>query len=226
MDYKYAYLTGGLLLGVVWAVIFLFRKDLRREILLGSLMGLPFGLIEYFFVPYYWNPLSLFDFIRKFGFGIESFIFAFFTAGIASVFYEFLENRRTAKINRKSKNNALLLGLFLAIFILLNLFFPSRPVYDLTVAFAVVTIVIAFLRRDLIPQIVASAFVFAALYWLMYVLTEIIYPGFVLMFYNLQNLSGIFILGVPLEEIIIAFTGGACWSVLYEYSNGYKLKRF
>lgn len=212
------------MIGVIWLVIFLIRKDLRQEMLFGSFLGLPFGFIEYFFVPSYWNPLSLFDFIRRFGFGIESFIFAFFTAGIAAVFYEFLGNKKTVKIKQGRKNNILLYAVFVATFIILEFIFPSRAVYNLAAAFAIAACAVALQRRDLVPQMITSAFMFGALYLLMFALMEAIYPGVVSMFYNLHNLLGIFILGVPLEEIIIAFIGGACWSVLYEYVNGYRVR--
>ena len=55
------------------------RKDLRKEIILASLLGMPLGLSDYIFIPWYWNPHMLFN-LKP---GIESFIFAFAIGGIA-----------------------------------------------------------------------------------------------------------------------------------------------
>ena len=35
---------------------------------------------------------------------------------------------------------------------------------------------------------------------------------------------GIYIHGVPIEELLFAATGGAIWSVAYEYVHGYRLQ--
>jgi len=43
----------------------------------ASFFGLPFDLVDYFLVPEYWNPESLFGLIKKYGVGIESFVFFF-----------------------------------------------------------------------------------------------------------------------------------------------------
>ena len=45
------------------------------------------------------------------------------------------------------------------------------------------------------------------------------------MYYNLPNLLGIYVRGVPIEEVLFAATGGAVWSVAYEYVYGYRLER-
>ena len=39
MRLELGYLTGGLILGVVYLVLYLWRKDLRREMLFGGLMA-------------------------------------------------------------------------------------------------------------------------------------------------------------------------------------------
>lgn len=51
------------------------------------------------------------------------------------------------------------------------------------------------------------------------------YPEFVRRYYNLPNLLGVYVRGVPIEEVLFAATGGAVWSVAYEYVYGYRLER-
>jgi len=44
-----------------------------------------------------------------------------------------------------------------------------------------------------------------------------LYPEFVVRYYNLPNLMGIKLLGVAIEKLLFAATGGAVWSAAYEY---------
>ena len=50
---------------------------------------------------------------------------------------------------------------------------------------------------------------FATLAWLT--------PGFVERVWNLDALTGIRLLGIPLEELLFAAALGACWAGLYEH---------
>jgi len=59
---------------------------------------------------------------------------------------------------------------------------------------------------------------------LVVLLVLLLHPQFVQRYYNLSNLLGIGILGVPIEELLFAATGGAIWSVAYEYVFGYRLE--
>src|SRR3989344_5997076 len=85
----------------IWLVIFLFRKRLRKEMLLASLFTMLFGFTEPLFVPKYWSPPSLFNLATNTGFDIESFIFAFSIGGIAAVLYEVFTKERHVKISHR-----------------------------------------------------------------------------------------------------------------------------
>jgi hypothetical protein len=50
-------------------------------------------------------------------------------------------------------------------------------------------------------------------------------PGYVQRVWDLRVLSGISILGIPLEELAFAFTFGFFWSGVYEYALYLRLKR-
>ena len=125
MFYKYAYIGGGVILFLFWIFIFLKRKDLRKEMIWASLVGLPFGVIEIFFVPHYWNPESLFDLMRQYGFGLEGFLYSFSVAGIAAVAYEFLEKKKTVKIKKDKKYHLAPFVLFLIVFLGWKYFFQQ-----------------------------------------------------------------------------------------------------
>jgi hypothetical protein len=221
---KYAYITGCLILFLFWLFIFLKRKDLRREMLWASFLGVPFGFIDFFLVPTYWNPDSLFGFIKKYGVGIESFVFLFVMAGLVSVIYDFLQKKKLTKLAHNSYSHFWLLFLTSLTFVIMSILFPAKAVYNFMIVGAVGATIIAYFRKDLRKQIFASAFVFSFLYFGVFVLINIIFKGFVEHFYNLKNTWGILILGVPLEEIGVAFFAGAFWSTIYEYTKAYREK--
>jgi len=48
-------------------------------------------------------------------------------------------------------------------------------------------------------------------------------PDYVKNVWNFSRISGILILGIPLEELLFAFTLGMLWSSFYEHMHWYKL---
>ena len=50
------------------------------------------------------------------------------------------------------------------------------------------------------------------------------FPGYVERVWNLKVISGILIFGVPLEELMFAFSFGFLWSSVYEHVKWYKIK--
>jgi hypothetical protein len=222
MPYKYAYIIGCLFVSLFWLLIFLKRKDLRREMLWASFWGLPFGLIDFFLAPTYWNLDSLFGLIRKYGVGIESFIFFFIMTGLASVIYEFIWKEKPVKLARAGRFRFWLIFLILPAYAAMSILFPLKAIYNLMIVGAAGTVVIAYWRKDLRKQIFASAFIFTLLYFGVFVLVNLIFKGWVGYFYNLNNTWGILVLGIPLEELGVAFFAGAFWSAIYEYTKDYR----
>ena len=219
---KYAYITGCLIIFTFWLFIFLKRKDLRKEMLWASLLGMPFGFIDYFLVPKYWNPDSLFGIIKKYGVGIESFFFFFVMSGVASVIYEFLEKKKTEKIKRDKKLHLAPFIIAVALFLVLLAISPTKAIYDFMIGTAIGAIATIYLRKDLWKQIIVSGFIFSFFYFLVFFLVNHIFNDWVYNFYNLNNIWGIMIFKIPLEEIVIAFFAGAFWSTIYEYTKAYR----
>jgi hypothetical protein len=190
----------------------------------ASCCGIPFGFIDFFLVPAYWNPDSLFGLIKKYGVGIESFIFLFVMTGIASVIYEFLRKEKLVKLAHGGRSHFWLIFFIPLAYVAMSILFPLKAVYNLMIVGAVGDIITAYFRRDLWKQIFASAFIFSSLYFVVFVLINLIFKGLVENFYNLKNTWGILVLGVPLEEIGVAFFAGAFWSTIYEYTKAYREK--
>jgi len=221
---QYAYFIGCLILLVVWLLFYISRKDLRKEIIFGSILALPFGFSEYLWVPEYWNPPSLFNLISNYGVGIESFLFFFLCGGIAAVVYEVIARKKTVRIRGKRKYLFISYILIILIFLSLELISPSSTIYNAIISLLIVAIIIVVRRKDLISQIIFGGIFFAIVYFLLFVIFNKIFPDYVLAVYTLENIWGIIVLGVPLEEIAMSFGVGAVWSSFYEYIEGYRTK--
>ena len=100
---QYAYLVGDFFLGIVWLLLFLFRKDLRIKMLIMSVLVAPLSPIaELFYLRDYWQP----EFMTGRSFtGIEDILFSFFIGGISGVLYEEFFGKRLGK--RKTRGHPL-----------------------------------------------------------------------------------------------------------------------
>lgn len=224
------WLTFSLILLGIWLLIFIFRKKVRKEMFLVSLFTMPFGLTEPLFVPEYWNPPSLFNLASQTGFDIESLIFSFAVGGIGAVLYEIFFKVRHLKISKhemhKKRHRFHLLALFspIIVFLLLQIFANLNPIYSASIAMFIGGISAIFCRPDLKKKILIGGALFLGLYFVFFLFFNLVYPYAVEEFWNLTAISGILILGIPIEELIFAFTFGMLWSGIYEHVNGYRIK--
>ena len=62
-----------------------------------------------------------------------------------------------------------------------------------------------------------SALIFLALYFIYFLSLISAYPGYVQQVWNLNAISGVLILGIPLEELMFALSFGFLWSSIYEH---------
>lgn len=187
------------------------------------------GLTEPLFVPKYWNPPSLFDLAHRTGFDIESLIFSFAIGGIAVILYD--KMFRAANIKMKvSSQHALKhryhLWVILSapvIFIVLSLTTPLNPIYISAIAMVFGGLATWYCRPDLKKKMVTSAFLFLGLYFFYFLTLIAAYPGYVDQVWNFKTISGILIVGIPVEELSFAFTFGFFWSSVYEHFTWHKI---
>ena len=224
-NYHYSYLVGVLIFGAAWLACYLIGKSYRAEIRWGTLISAPMALTSILFVPQYWTPPSLFDLDQRVRVGIEDVLWAAAVGGIASVVAEILLKERLSALRKGlRKRHFAPFIVVVVVFVVLQLGHPGKTMYNTIIAFAIGTAAIAVLRSDLIPTMVTGALSFALLYFALFLIFLLLYPGFIQRYYNIPNLLGIYILGVPIEELLFAATGGAIWSVAYEYVQGYRLE--
>jgi len=191
--------------------------------LIMSLWTSLLGLTEPFFVPAYWSPPSLFDLASKTGFDIESFIFAFAIGGIAVIIYDKIFRTEQAQVSMRERHNPRhkyhLLALLSApiLFFALLIFSNFNPIYSTFIALMGGGIATWYCRPDLKKKMIVSAFLFLIFYFIYFSTLNLMYPGYVEQVWNLPALSGILVLGVPLEELMFAFGIGFLWSSVYEH---------
>ncbi len=198
--------------------------------LLVSLWTALLGFTEPFFVPTYWNPPSLFDLAHQTGFDIESFIFSFGIGGIAVVIYERIHRTLHEQIKTHerhlSRHRYHLFSILSAPVIFIILFFTTtlNPIYSAIIAMMIGGFAAWYCRPDLKKKMLVSAFVFLGIYFIYFITLLALYPGYVEQIWNLPAISRIFILGIPLEELLFAFSFGFLWSSIYEHLTWRKIK--
>ncbi|HEX4542742.1 MAG TPA: lycopene cyclase domain-containing protein [Candidatus Acidoferrum sp.] len=223
-NYHFSYLIGVLIFWAGWLACYIAGKSYRREIRWGSLISAPMAITSPFFIPQYWLPPSLFDLDQKIKVGIEDVLWAAAVGGIASVVGEILLKDRLGKIRKAKRGRHYAPFIVLVVvFAALQIWHRDKTIYNTIIALAVAAIVIALRRSDLIPTMLVGAMSFAVLYFAMFRIVLFLYPEFIQRYYTIKNLLGIYVFGIPIEELLFAAAGGAVWSVAYEYLHGYKL---
>ncbi len=225
------WLVFSLILLGIWFIIWLIRPVTRRELFKVSIFTMPFGLTEPLFVPEYWNPPSLFNLAARTGFDMESLIFCFAIGGIGSVLYEVLIKSRHKKMTKHEmhaphhRHHQLALLSPIILFIILEIMTKWNPIYTASVAMFGGGIAAILCRPDLKKKIWIGGVSFFILYFLFFLSVNLLYPAFVSEVWNIAVLSDILIIGIPLEELLFAFTFGMMWSSVYEHVSWIKLEK-
>lgn len=224
-SYHYSYLVGTLIFWLAWVACFAVGKAYRSEMRWGTLIAAPMALTSLLFVPQYWTPPSLFNLDEKIRVGIEDFLWAAAVGGIAAIVGEILlKEQLTALRKMRHKRHYAPFVIAAVIFLALRFGLHWKTMNSTIVALAVCAVIIAYLRPNLVRLMLTSAASFTLLYFGLFLMVLALYPQFVQRYYTLGNLLGIFVRGVPIEELLFAASGGAVWSVAYEYVHGYRLE--
>lgn len=238
MPITYAYLVGVIGLGIVFSLLCLVRKDLRRAMLYSGLfyllfMSAVFVLLKMLssdpgkaITPGYWSPPSILDLNRKTGgLGIEDAMYMFFVGAIAAGLYEIIFNFKIAKTSQAKLKKGHAIFVSLLISVVLFVFTPMNTV-DFFIIFQLLgAIIIIWQRRDLLPNSLLGGAFFMFLYGLLFVIFKLLFPSFLSSFYNLERTSHVWFLGIPLEEFLYAFSLGMMWAPIYEYEHQVKDRR-
>ena len=227
VNYQYTYLIGNLVLLIPWLILFFYRKDTRKEMIYASVFFGIIGLIvEAVYGTDWWHPKTITNTLP----GPESFLFGFLVGGISAIIYCIIFNKKVQikKVSEKKENKrnlhfSIFLFLGLIVFLIgtylikLNTFYASIP------AFLIPLLIIWTKRKDLILNSILSGFLLLIISFFAYIIPELITPGWIASSWYLENLSGILIFKIPIEDLIWFFLAGLAIGPLYEYWQEGKL---
>lgn len=191
--------------------------------LLMSILSSPFGIIEYWFINDYWRP-ELFNGWRV---GLEDFLFMFVMGGIAGVIYEELFGKNYSKRHHRHHPKFMIACAVIVFlwFSLSHLLLRWNTMYSAIAGLLLGSILILTVRHDLIKISLMSGLLTGLIFALMYFILLYFFPGLIQKYWLLHNLSGIFILGIPIEELGWAFSWGMVAGPAYECTVGLMLRR-
>lgn len=226
---QHVWFIWSLIILALWTILYLSKKGYRKEMLKMSLITMPFGLAEPFFVPEYWFPPSLFDLAEKTGFDIESLLFSFAIGGLGTALYNLIFKRALAEMPLTERSlqrhhvHKYILFVPVIVFVILALFTSLNHIYCGIIALFLGGLSTLYCRPDLKGKIWVGGILFTVLYFIFFGSILLFYPQYVDLYWNLDNLTQILILGIPIEELLFAFTFGMYWSGLYEHLYWRKL---
>ncbi len=222
MIYHYVWLVWSSAFLLPWVLLYRLFPQHRPVMWRASLFMLPFGLTEPIFVPEYWNPPSLFELAQRTGFDIESFIFSFAIGGIAAVLYNVILNKHMGELSSSERYQWLhrrhrwALAAPFVLFPILY-FLPWNPIYAGIAALLLGAIPAVLCRPDLKSNMLLGGVLFLVIYTIFLLGLKWSAPGYIEQVWNLKDLSGILIYGLPLEELMFGFSFGLICSGLYEH---------
>jgi len=158
---------------IIWLIFFIFRKNLRKEMLMMSLIfGIAGLLVERVYIHDWWRPLT----ILGTKISIEDFIFGFCIGGIAAVIYEFIFQKRIRRQSlyyqecRQKQIIFLFLGLFFILIFSGGIFLLHLNSFQASIiAFISSTVIIYFRRPDLIlSSLITGGNAYFSLYYLFF----------------------------------------------------------
>jgi len=223
------FLTLALLLAVPGLLVLIARPDLRPVIARVVPFSLPFAFTEFLFYPSYWEPAFLFDLGRRIGFGIEDFLFVAGLASFCTTVYPVVCNRAyapyTSAALRSCAGRALLLFSIAAV--LLSVLFAAgiAVIYGACLAMLAAGLAASALRRDLFVPALIGAGLAAALYFAVCRLSDLIMPGIFQSVWHTEKFLGVFVLGVPLEELVYGSAAGFAATAFYPCVFGLRFAR-
>ena len=197
-----------------------------------SLLFTPIGpLSEILFFHDYWKPASIFSFnIGPVAVFIEDLVFCFCIAGIGSIIHEIITGNIYLKEKYPKKQWISVIVLAIAGTTTLLLFLLGlNSIFSFSIGFLITAILMVSLRRDLLWNSLIGGIALTLVMFISYFIllrfisnhAELLKMGWLLYGTPLD----IRILGIPLTEMIWAFTGGMAIGPFYEFWNGLGCKK-
>ncbi len=229
MEFRYTYLLMALTFFIVWLILFIWRKNTRKEMIIMSLVFTLAGpLTEVVYTQDWWKPLTL----TNTAIGPESLVAGFMIGGIASVIYEDIfkkkiKIRRIGKVKKEKENFLFILIILISAALLFGSFYLLKV--NSLVATIVATLIPTFFiwikRKDLILDSLATGILLVIVASFVYSVLEFLTPDWVHAFWYFKNIPNIIIFNLPLDDIVWYFFTGLFVGPLYEFWKEGKLSK-
>lgn len=225
--FAYAYAVITLAFIVIWTALLVLLPRSRPAIFWTSLIFAPAGPVgEYWLIPDYWHPIYLIDIaVGSWHFGFEDYLITFAVAGISAGIFESLALRRGfAELPRTSFGTLLrmfgwgVVGFFLMLLLVSGVGLNS--IHAILLIVMIASLLMFFGRWKILSLIVPISVIFGLFVWLFYVVFFLpIFPGVIQALWNLENTWGIMLAGVPMEELLWAFTAALFAGPVFRVSS-------
>ena len=141
-----------------------------------------------------------------------------FFGGIVTVCYEIFFKKRILK--SKKNQHRLAIIIFFVSYVVVALINSFNVIYNLIIPSFTTFLIIIIQRKDLIKHAVYSGLIFLFLYFIGFLIFNLLFPNALENYWNLYSLSGISVINVPIEELMYAISFGLMWGPMYEYVKG------
>lgn len=218
---RYVWLTWSGLFFLVWVV--LFARYPRYRFLMGwsSLLAVPFGLSEPFFLLHYWHPPSLFNLTNTAHADLETFLFCFSIGGTAAVGYHVVTGRPPVVRPRTGREGhftdwycAWVVSPVPAFGAALLL--TGEILWAGVAGFAAGILGRLLCCPELRAKTVIGGLLFLAYYALLLFVLTWMAPGYIDLAWNPHGPAAARLCGIPLTEFLFGLTFGTYWSGLVE----------
>ena len=224
MDIQYSYLGYSLIFLLVWAVFYILRPDLRRRMLIFSLIIMPLGpLSEFWFLKDYWRRPT----ITGYPISVEDAIFSFAIGGIAYSIYKVFFNMSVVEghdLPRAWLVIAFVIIIILPLFILTDLL-HINSIFSSTFSLFLIAVLTWILRPDLLKPSIVSGILVVILFFLVYKGMQVIFPSAIEYWCMGCNPLGLRISGINIEELLWDFSWGLAGGTMVEAVTGEKLQK-
>jgi hypothetical protein len=217
---SYPYLVFSLSLFAIFLLLFTQARHQRPLLVFSGLGSAAFSFSSYVFVPEYWDPVRVWSLVV----GPEDLVFSFANGGIVWS----IASWRRLVLPGFERSGAIFAKRFFG-WTLLGLASSAPPHFagfsSMTCCFcamAVVGCVALISRPDLLKFAIAGAVGFSCLYTVLGVAIMIALPDFSTQWTH-ENLSGVDLLSLPIEETLWAFGFGAVFPLIVASSANVRL---
>jgi hypothetical protein len=218
---RYVWLTWAGLFFVVWLILFIGYRRYRLLMLWSSLLALPFGLSEPFFLLHYWHPPSLFNLTHTVHADLETFLFCFSIGGTAAVGYHVVTGRPLASPPPMARDGwfpaayCAALGAPLPAFGA-GLLLTGEIIWAGVAGFLAGVVGRLVCCPDLAVKTVVGGFLFLGYYTLLLLVLTWMAPGYIGLAWNLHGPAAVRWFGLPMTELLFGLCFGLYWSGLFE----------